>query len=159
MFSQIRNFLLSFKQLNIFFTKLIHPQFLVGVILVAFNDKNEVLLVKHPWREDSRYRLPGGLVNHKDTNTSQALIREIKEELGIDLDSDKLRLLAIRKNPIPLRMDVYYLYEKILPSKFKLGTNEIKETKFFEPMDLPKSIFYGQDKIINKAFRLILAEN
>ena len=59
---------------------------------VALICDGRVLLVKN-WLARNTWRLPGGGIT-KNENTTQALCREIHEELGIKLESSKLHLLS-----------------------------------------------------------------
>lgn len=64
----------------------------VGVGAAIFNDKNEVLLcLRGPKAKNERgkWEIPGGSVEFGET-FSQALKREIKEELGIEIEIGKL---------------------------------------------------------------------
>jgi 8-oxo-dGTP diphosphatase len=51
-------------------------------------DKGKILLIHRLKGDDEYYVLPGGSVEEKETN-SEALIREIKEETGLDIVIDK----------------------------------------------------------------------
>ncbi|MCI5144288.1 MAG: NUDIX domain-containing protein [Candidatus Electrothrix sp. AR3] len=50
-------------------------------------DKNELLVVKD--RIYKKYKLPGGYVDHKE-NISQALVREVFEETGVNVQADSV---------------------------------------------------------------------
>ena len=67
----------------------------VGAFVLIFNDNNEVLLVNHkptskkPEDFSNCWSMPGGTVEFGET-AIEALKREIKEELGITIFSEKL---------------------------------------------------------------------
>jgi len=63
------------------------PTHIVAVDGIVENDNNEVLLVKQ--RDRGVWTIPGGQVEVGE-NLIDALIREIKEESGIDVEVDKL---------------------------------------------------------------------
>ena len=63
------------------------PTHIVAVDGIVENDNNEILLVKH--RHHGVYTIPGGQVEIGE-NLIEALIREIKEETGIDVKVEKL---------------------------------------------------------------------
>ena len=63
------------------------PTHIVAVDGIVENDKNEILLVKHSYKEV--WTVPGGQVEVGE-NLTDALIREIKEESGIDISVNKL---------------------------------------------------------------------
>lgn len=63
------------------------PTHIVAVDGIVENDSNEILLVKH--RHYGIYTIPGGQVEVGE-NLKEALMREIKEETGIDVVVNKL---------------------------------------------------------------------
>ncbi|MBS4537294.1 NUDIX hydrolase [Clostridium sp. D2Q-11] len=63
------------------------PTHIVAVDGIVENEKNEILLVKH--RDKEIWTIPGGQVEIGE-NLTDALIREIKEESGIDVTVNKL---------------------------------------------------------------------
>ena len=81
--------------------------FLVGVMAIIFNEKNQVLLVQHQWHEKHLWRLPGGLVEKKGSLENN-LAREIKEELGVE--PKRIRLVWAEKASWQRRIDVFFLF-------------------------------------------------
>lgn len=63
------------------------PTHIIAVDGIVENDKSEILLVKH--RDKEVWTVPGGQVEIGE-NLIEALIREIKEESGIDVVVNKL---------------------------------------------------------------------
>lgn len=63
------------------------PTHIVAVDGIVENERNEILLVKN--RDKEVWTIPGGQVEIGE-NLINALIREIKEESGIDVTVDKL---------------------------------------------------------------------
>ena len=54
----------------------------VSVAGLVCNENEEILLIKSPWRG---WEYPGGMVDPGETS-QEALIREIKEEAGVDVE-------------------------------------------------------------------------
>ena len=79
-------------------------QFLVGVTGVIFNEKNEVLLFKHTYRQHS-WSLPGGYLKAGE-HPAEALEREIKEESSLVVSIDKS--LKTRTDRTSARLDMCY---------------------------------------------------
>lgn len=62
----------------------------VGVGTVIFNDQNEILLIKRKKKpEANHWSIPGGKVDWFET-LEEAVIREIKEETGLDIQVKEL---------------------------------------------------------------------
>ena len=65
----------------------------VGVSGVVLNQKGQILLVQ---RNDSKaWSLPGGIVENGES-PDQAVVREVKEETGLDVDIVRLTGIYIR---------------------------------------------------------------
>lgn len=89
------------------------PTHIVAVDGIVENDKNEILLVKH--RDKEIYTIPGGQVEIGE-NLIDALVREIKEETGIDAEVNKLICVSSNTCTYP----GYNGYETV-PTKVMLG--------------------------------------
>jgi 8-oxo-dGTP diphosphatase len=59
-----------------------NPTHLVSVAALVTNDRDEILLVKSPWRG---WEYPGGLIEPGET-FQEALHREIREEAGVEIE-------------------------------------------------------------------------
>jgi len=56
-----------------------------GVKVMLFNDADELLLIRNAYGDCGQYLLPGGGVS-RDESPAAAAIREVREEIGIELD-------------------------------------------------------------------------
>ena len=54
------------RGIQISIMRLFQDEFLIGVTGIIFNDKDEVLLVKHSYRDDDSWSLPGGYIKGKE---------------------------------------------------------------------------------------------
>lgn len=79
-------------------------------IAVAIWVKDRVLVVRHSYKPG--LQLPGGGV-HADENHRMAAARELKEELGLNVEPDSLRLVTAYRG----RFGRNYLYEMRLESE------------------------------------------
>ena len=92
------------KGVQLFFMRFFQNQFLVGVTGVIFNEKNEVLLFKHTYRQHS-WSLPGGYMKAGE-HPAEALEREIREESGLVVSVDAP--LKTRTDRTGSRLDMCY---------------------------------------------------
>ena len=68
----------------------------VGASVVLRNKNGQVLVVKPNYRDE--WNLPGGVVDEKESPLAAA-IREVREELGLELAPQSLRLGAVNYTP------------------------------------------------------------
>ncbi len=92
------------KGVQLFIMRFFQNQFLVGVTGVIFNEKNEVLLFKHTYRQQS-WSLPGGYMKAGE-HPAEALEREIKEESSLVVSVDAP--LNTRTDRTGARLDMCY---------------------------------------------------
>lgn len=99
------------------------------VLIIA---KDEVLLVKN-WLGRNRWTLPGGGAHGKET-LQTAAAREIKEELGLDVDENDLQLLfqkeGMRDTGFRFDCDGFLLLLKHKPT-LALDNLEMHEARWF----------------------------
>lgn len=119
------------KGIQLFLVRLFESQFLVGVTGIIFNDKGEILLFKHTYRQHA-WSLPGGYVKSGE-HPKEALEREIKEESNLVISADTQ--LKTRTDRETARLDMCYMGVFIggefTPSK------EVSEYGFFSRDNMP----------------------
>lgn len=92
------------KGVQLYLMRLFQNQFLVGVTGIIFNEKNEVLLFKHTYRQHA-WSLPGGYMKAGE-HPAETLEREIKEESNLIVSVDAP--LATRTDRTGARLDMCY---------------------------------------------------
>lgn len=123
---------LSFsKYFQLFLMRIFQDQFLVGVTGIIFNEKDEVLLFNHTYRQTA-WSLPGGYIKSKE-HPFEALEREIMEESGLVVSSDEQ--LKIRTDRENARLDVT-IVGKYIGGEFK-PSHEVSDFGFFAFANLP----------------------
>ncbi len=119
------------KSLQLFVMRIFQDQFLIGVTGIILNDKNEILLLKHTYRQ-TEWGLPGGYIKARE-HPQEALEREIEEESGYIVSADEE--LKIRTDRETARVDICFL-GKFIGGEFK-KSHEVVDAKFFAYDDLP----------------------
>lgn len=123
---------LSFpKGIQLFIMRVFQDQFLIGVTGIIFNERKEVLIFKHTYRQ-TQWSLPGGYIKSKE-HPFEGIEREIKEESGLIVSAEEQ--LKIRTDRQTSRLDVVvtgvYIGGEFKPS------NEVSEFGFFSFDNLP----------------------
>ena len=119
------------KGVQLFFMRFFQNQFLVGVTGIIFNNKNEVLLFKHTYRQHS-WSLPGGYMKSGE-HPREALEREIKEESGLVVSVDES--LKTRTDRTSSRLDMCYI-GLFIGGEF-IKSEEVSEYGFFSQDKMP----------------------
>ena len=107
-----------------------------SVAAVVLNEKGEILLVKR--RDAPIWILPGGGIDPGET-PEKAVVREVKEETGIDV---AITRHVAEYTPINRLSYLTYLYEcKEISGTIKTS-EETKQVGFFDLKALPDPFFY-----------------
>jgi ADP-ribose pyrophosphatase YjhB (NUDIX family) len=136
---------------QLFFMRFFQNQFLVGVTGVIFNEKQEVLLFKHTYRQHS-WSLPGGYLKTGE-HPREALEREIKEESNLVVSVDES--LKTRTDRASSRLDMCYIGifigGEFIPSK------EVSAFGFFSQDKMPllrsNQVFLIEEAFQQKGFK------
>ncbi len=132
--------------------RILQDQFLIGVTGIFFNQKHEVLLFKHSYRQTS-WSLPGGYLKAKE-HPAEGLEREIEEESGFVVSADQQ--MKTRTDRETARIDVCYV-GTYLGGDFRPST-EVTEYGFFAFTDLPM-IAKSQLLLIQQALKELNSSN
>jgi ADP-ribose pyrophosphatase YjhB (NUDIX family) len=119
------------KGAQLFFMQFFQDRFLVGVTGIILNEKNEILLFKHTYRQHA-WSLPGGYLKSGE-HPREALEREIKEESGLVVSIDES--LKTRTDRETARLDL--CYTGVLIGGDFIPSHEVSEYGFFAEDKLP----------------------
>lgn len=92
------------------------------------NDK--ILLVKQKVSSMRTWSLPGGRLEHGET-INQGIMRELKEETGLDVKTTKLLFVCDKPDVMPPIIHITFLLERIA-GEIVLPTNEFDENPIYD---------------------------
>jgi ADP-ribose pyrophosphatase YjhB (NUDIX family) len=127
--------------------------FLVGVTGVILNQKNEILLFKHTYRQQS-WSLPGGYLKSGE-HPAEALEREIKEESQLIVSADES--LKTRTDREGSRLDLCYT-GVFIGGEF-VPSHEVSAYGFFSQDTMPllrsNQVFLIESALQQKRLKLV----
>ncbi|MEN3326142.1 MAG: hypothetical protein V7638_949 [Acidobacteriota bacterium] len=126
--------------------RLAHARFTVTAGAVIFNDTGEVLLLKHRFRAGSGWGLPGGFMEAGE-QPIDALRRELREEIGLEVDD--VKILAVRSFKKPKQVEV--LFRARANAQVRSQTIEVERAEWFAIDALPKGLPRDQRSYIDRA--------
>jgi len=129
-----------------------HRRFAVTAGAVILDDAGRILLLDHVFRPASGWGIPGGFLT-KGEQPEAALRRELKEEIGIDLEA--VELLCARTLREQRQVEICFRARAVgqpQPCSF-----EIRSAAWFAPGALPPELSKEQRRVIEQA--LALCEN
>ena len=121
-------------------------RFTVTAGAIIFDAEGRVLLLEHVFRPDSGWGLPGGFLNQGE-QPEAALRRELREEIGVDLD--EVEMLFARTLPRPRQIEIYFRARAIgtpKPCSF-----EIRKAEWFTIDNVPNELSKDQRRLIQRA--------
>jgi 8-oxo-dGTP diphosphatase len=127
-------------------------RFTVTAGAMIFDEEGRILLLDHVFRPDSGWGIPGGFLT-KGEQPEAALRRELKEEIGIDIEA--VELLFARTLRKQRQIEICFRARAIgrpQPCSF-----EIRRAEWFPVGDLPPELSKDQRCLIRRA--LAVSEN
>ncbi len=112
--------------------RLVVPSHRIGVALVAFNEEDELLLLRHVFHPETPWGLPGGWLGRHES-PADGLVRELREETGLTVTIGPPALVT--HQPGPSHLIMAYL-GTVQPGPITLSA-EILEARWFALSDLP----------------------
>lgn len=120
-----------------------------SIACIAFDEKKVLIAHRNPSGQmGNRWEFPGGKVEDGETD-SQAIIREIKEEFGINVTvGDKIAEASFKHNgnEFSLRAYVVFFPHNGMIEKYQL--TEHTEYKWVELAEIPTLEFVDSDMLI-----------
>ena len=123
-----------------------HTRFTVTAGALIFNDRGQVLLLKHRFRTGSGWGLPGGFLEAGEQPLA-ALKRELREEIGMEIESAEIFTARSFKKP----RQVEVLFRCRANSDPKPRTMEVERADWFSPTSLPDGLPRDQRLLVERA--------
>lgn len=125
-----------------------HARFTVTAAGIISNGQGEVLLLKHRFRPGSGWGIPGGFLEPGE-NADQALRRELREEIGLEVDG--VKIFRARTFTRQEQIEIVFLAQArggIQPQSI-----EVERADWFLPNALPEGLPNDQRQLIESALR------
>ena len=123
-----------------------HPRFAVTAGAIVTDSRGRVLLLKHRFRPGSGWGLPGGFIEHGE-QPGEALRRELREEIGLEVE--QLKLFTVRAFKKPKQVEIVFMAHA--PGSPVGLSFEIQEAGWFLPGEFPKELPPDQTELIRRA--------
>jgi NADH pyrophosphatase NudC (nudix superfamily) len=115
----------------------------IGVVVVFIeNSKGEFLIQKTSVKKGSEYSSTGGHVDAGETHLS-SILRESKEELGMEVDESELEYLGFLLYDKPIRF-MYYLKKDIDIKDIVVQEDEVEFVKYMNIDEIKEIINKGE---------------
>src|SRR5438270_8749332 len=130
-------------------------QFRIGVYAIIFADSRVLLALR---RNINWWNLPGGGMELGET-VDEALRREVREETGLEVEVEQLVGVYSK----PQKQEVVLTFRCQIKGGTLQPTEEIRESRFFDPHSLPHNLLPKhrervQDALLNRQSAIIKAQ-
>jgi 8-oxo-dGTP diphosphatase len=125
--------------------RLLHTRFTVTAGGVVFNERGEVLLLKHRFRPGSGWGVPGGFLDAGE-QPEEGLRRELREEIGLEVD--QIEILLVRSFRKPRQVEVLFRAKAVNDAEPK--SIEVEKAEWFDPDSMPDELPQDQLEIIRR---------
>ena len=131
------------KALKRWTVRLSHPRFGVTAGAIVYDNRGRVLLLKHRFRPGSGWGMPGGFMEAGE-QPEAALRRELREEIGLEIEQPKLVLVRAFKKP----KQVEIVFSCQAAGNIDQLNFEIQKVAWFHLEELPKELPKDQAQLI-----------
>jgi mutator protein MutT len=126
--------------------RLTHARFAVTAGAIVTDANGRVLLLKHRFRPGTGWGMPGGFIEEGE-QPEEALRRELREEVGLELG--EIKLFTTRAFKTPQQIEIVF-QTRAVGDTDQLNY-EIQKAAWFSPGELPKELPKDQAELIRRA--------
>ena len=126
--------------------RLTNTRFTVTAAGLVFNDQGEILLLKHLFRPGSGWGLPGGFIEAGE-QPRDALLRELREETGLELE--QIEIFETRAFKRPMQIEI--VFRCYAAGEARPQSMEVDRAVWFPPNSLPEGLPADQQELIKRA--------
>ncbi len=124
------------------------PRFNVTTGAVVVDERGRVLLLEHRFRKGSGWGIPGGFME-KGEQPIDALRRELREEIGMEIEQAELAFVrALEK---PRQVEIIFHCRALQKERVAEPRSvEVRKLEWFKLEDLPHNLSGDQRQIIKR---------
>ena len=134
------------QSLRLLMLRFTNARFTVTAGAIIFNEHDQVLLLKHPFRAGSGWGLPGGFLKHGE-QPIEALRRELEEEIKLPINH--VEIFYARSFRRPKQIEILFTAEThALPTPQSI---EVESAVWFDTQELPAGLPKDQKELVERA--------
>jgi ADP-ribose pyrophosphatase YjhB (NUDIX family) len=141
------------KSLRRWGVRLVEPRFTVTAGAVVHDETGRVLLLEHVFRAGSGWGIPGGFIERGE-QPEEAVRRELREEIGLELEEAELAFVRALKRPAQVEIIFRCRPRGDIGSR----SLEIKHAQWFALDALPEGLTRDQRQLIERALHARASE-
>ena len=126
--------------------RLSHPRFAVTAGAIVTDNRGRVLLLKHRFRPGSGWGMPGGFIEEGE-QPEEALRRELREEIGLEIE--KLKLFTTRAFKNPKQVEIVFSCQAA--GNTDQLNFEIQKAAWFLPGRITEGVIRRSGELIKRA--------
>jgi 8-oxo-dGTP pyrophosphatase MutT (NUDIX family) len=107
-----------------------------GVKVMLFNPAGDLVLVRNSYGRSDLFVLPGGGLRPFEA-PARAAVREMREELGVEID--QVSLASLHATAVEGKRDTIHLFTAVVDQQLVPDPSELAEARFAAPGDLPSA--------------------
>jgi 8-oxo-dGTP pyrophosphatase MutT (NUDIX family) len=129
-----------------------NDRFLAGVLGLIHDEHGRLLVLEHRYRTPWAWGLPGGYIHH-DESLPDALHREIREEVGIEIEIDASPF-DTELNIAQRMVAVTFIARRVESTADLRLSSEILRGGFYGEDELPEGIYPYHASLIRRCFQV-----